>query len=471
MIEMVTRAEERLAAPAQAVFVAAQLPKAIAPPVREVAPILRGACSRKDARSRARGGASCSTSAPVPAILNFVNGKEVARYSQAGVVTPDHVIRTKNWPLVVPAPEDGKLDDFKRAARRRRRDAFVARYHAYFARHNARIGGSKTALDPLPRVVLVPGLGLFGVGRIEEGRRDRRRSRRDRGRGHHRCRGDRPLRVDRRSRHVRHGILVARAGQARRAAEKPLGGQVAVVTGGGGAIGARPPRPSPRRGAEVALLDVDERGAQAGKAIGTALAACDVTDADSVRAAFDKVAGDLRRRRHRGLERRRGLAGPHRRGRRSGAARELRAQLLRPPARGAGGGAHHAGAGHRRLPAVQRLQAGGQSGPDFGPYGLPKAATLFLVRQYALDYGADGIRANAVNADRIRSGLLTDDMIAERSQGARRERARLHGRQPARPRGDRRGRGAGVPAGQALALKTTGDVTTVDGGNIAAALR
>ena len=51
-------------------------------------------------------------------------------------------------------------------------------------------------------------------------------------------------------------------------------------------------------------------------------------------------------------------------------------------------------------------------GPDFGPYGLPKAATLFLVRQYALDHGKDGIRANAVNADRVRTGLLTDDMIA-----------------------------------------------------------
>ena len=55
-------------------------------------------------------------------------------------------------------------------------------------------------------------------------------------------------------------------------------------------------------------------------------------------------------------------------------------------------------------------------GPNFGPYGLPKAATLFLVRQYALDYGAEGIRANAVNADRIRSGLLTDDFVRERSK-------------------------------------------------------
>src|SRR4029077_20845217 len=55
-------------------------------------------------------------------------------------------------------------------------------------------------------------------------------------------------------------------------------------------------------------------------------------------------------------------------------------------------------------------------GPDFGPYGLPKAATLFLMRQYALDHGAEGIRSNAVNADRIRSGLLTDEMIAQRSK-------------------------------------------------------
>ncbi len=37
------------------------------------------------------------------------------------------------------------------------------------------------------------------------------------------------------------------------------------------------------------------------------------------------------------------------------------------------------------------------------------------MRQYAIDYGAQGVRANAVNADRIRTGLMTDDMIARRS--------------------------------------------------------
>ena len=77
-------------------------------------------------------------------------------------------------------------------------------------------------------------------------------------------------------------------------------------------------------------------------------------------------------------------------------------------------------------------------GPNFGPYGMPKAALLALMRQYALDYGADGIRANAVNADRIRSGLLTEDMITARAKARGVTRERLHERQSARPRSDRR---------------------------------
>jgi enoyl-[acyl-carrier-protein] reductase (NADH) len=92
------------------------------------------------------------------------------------------------------------------------------------------------------------------------------------------------------------------------------------------------------------------------------------------------------------------------------------------------------------------------------------------VRQYALDHGADGIRANAVNADRIRSGLLTDAFIKERSQArGLSEQDYMAGNLLNRE----------VTAddvaqaflAQALALKTTADVTTVDGGNIAAAMR
>ena len=109
-------------------------------------------------------------------------------------------------------------------------------------------------------------------------------------------------------------------------------------------------------------------------------------------------------------------------------------------------------------------------GPDFGPYGLPKAATLFLVRQYALDHGRDGIRANAVNADRVRSGLLTPEMIASRSK-ARGVSEEVY------MSGNILGREvtaediAQAFVHQALEMKTTANVTTVDGGNISAALR
>ena len=88
----------------------------------------------------------------------------------------------------------------------------------------------------------------------------------------------------------------------------------------------------------------------------------------------------------------------------------------------------------------------------------------------AIDHGKDGIRANAVNADRIRSGLLTDDFIKERSQARGLSetdymRGNLLGREVTAEDV------AQAFLAQALALKTTADVTTVDGGNIAAALR
>ena len=109
-------------------------------------------------------------------------------------------------------------------------------------------------------------------------------------------------------------------------------------------------------------------------------------------------------------------------------------------------------------------------GPLAGPYGLPKAATLFLVRQYALEYGADGIRANAVNADGIRSGLLTPEFIEQRAAAYGMTAARYMSRNLL----NREVTAEDVAQAflhHAVALKTTADVTTVDGGNIAAVLR
>ncbi len=161
MIGIVSQAEERLARARKNVFVPAKLPVATAG-LADVAPILRGACAIPDPVTQGnykrfvldfRGGDQ---------VRNFVSGGELARYGMAGVATPDHTIRTKNYPLILPPA--GANGDFA-AAVRQAVDAFIAEYHAYFARHNAVSPVKKRELDPMPRVVLVPGLGLFGLGR------------------------------------------------------------------------------------------------------------------------------------------------------------------------------------------------------------------------------------------------------------------------------------------------------------------
>ena len=160
MIELVTLAEKRLAkaaatsSPAEAAGGARDAGRDRADPAW---PLAAGQGRRP------RGGARMVLDFRAsPAILHFVNGEEMARYSQPGTVTPDHVIRTKAEPLIVPAPEAGKLDAFKggqggaRHLRRRLSRLFRAQQRAAMP--------SKKELDPVPRLILVPGLGLFAMG-------------------------------------------------------------------------------------------------------------------------------------------------------------------------------------------------------------------------------------------------------------------------------------------------------------------
>ncbi len=350
---------------------------------------------------------------------------------------------------------------------------FTARYLAYFERNNARCHGSKRMLDPLPRVVLVPGLGLFGLGR----------SKKDAGIAADLAEAAIDAITDAEA--IGRFESIAEADmfdceywsleQAKlgKAQDRPLAGQVAAITGAGGAIGSAAARAFAAAGAEVALLDVNEEAAQReAKVIGgtTVAIACDVTNQASVADAFAKVAEIFG-----GLDIVISNAGAAWQGR----IGEVDEAVLRDSF-------ELNFYGHQRVAqaAVKIMLAQGTGGcllfnvskqavnpgPNFGPYGLPKAATLALVRQYALDYGADGIRANAVNADRIRSGLLSDAMIAARSKarGVSEQEymsGNLLGREVTADDV------AQAFLAQALALKTTADVTTVDGGNIAAALR
>ena len=471
MIEMVSRAEDYIAHRRKSVAATAPARRGSAD-VALIAPIVRGACSEKDKTIEGAWRRPVLEFRATDAVLNFINAKDLARTSQAGVVTPDHTIRTKNWPLVLPPPDPGKLAEFARVAHDTA-GQFAARYHRYFEQHNARVGHTKRELDPLPRVVLVPGLGLFGLGRTKR---------------------DAEIATDIAEAWVE-GVSNAEAigrfesiseadmfdceywplEQAKLGTRKepPLTGQIAAVTGAGGAIGAATAKAFATAGAEVALLDVNFAAAsEQAKAIGPSAlpVVCDVTSAASVRAAFDAVAAAFG-----GVDIAVSNAGAAWQGR----IGEVDEDIMRKSF-------ELNFYGHQRVAqaAVKIMLAQGTGGcllfnvskqavnpgPNFGPYGIPKAAELALMRQYALDYGADGIRANAVNADRIRSGLLTADMIASRSKArGLSEKDYMSGNLLGRE----------VTADdvaqaflhQALALKTTADVTTVDGGNIAAAMR
>ena len=107
MIEAVTLAETRLQKNRKAVFVSAQMPQQV-PPHDVIAPLVRGACSVKDGSRDGAWRRLILDFRSSDAILNFVNGKDVARYSQEGVVTPDITIRIKNTPLLLPPPGCGQ---------------------------------------------------------------------------------------------------------------------------------------------------------------------------------------------------------------------------------------------------------------------------------------------------------------------------------------------------------------------------
>lgn len=123
----------------------------------EVLPTLRGAVSQINHKILV-----LDTS---EAVMEFVCARDSRALSQVGAACPDHLIRTKMRPLWVDFdPERDSAEDLKG-----RMIEGVAEYRAwyesYFARNKGRLGTPDDALfDPYPRVVLIAGLGLVGIG-------------------------------------------------------------------------------------------------------------------------------------------------------------------------------------------------------------------------------------------------------------------------------------------------------------------
>lgn len=469
MIRYVTMAEDYVAKNGKQPAPKMALPAKLAKP-SDIAPALRGAVAVD--RGEGRFDRMVCDFRTSDAILDFVNSQKIADYAGRGVSTPDLSIRIKTGPMALPAPDGADVAAYKRVIKEHV-EKFATDYRAYFKDNDALDDVKRTMLDPMPRLTLVPGLGMFGHGRTLKDAKIASDV------------GEMWIEAVRGAEAVGDFYPLSKADlfpleywsleQAKLASNKPkpLTGQVMLVTGGAGAIGAATARMFAANGAHVVVFDLDAAKAEAvakqagNNSIGVG---GDVTRPADVRAAFDKAVAVFG-----GVDIVVSNAGAAWEGR----IGELDDALLRKSFE-LNFFAHQSVAQNAVRVMLEQGTGGAllfntskqaiNPGAKFGAYGLPKAATLFLSRQYALEYGPYGIRSNAVNADRIRSGLLTDEMIASRSHArGLSEKDYMSGNLL----------GQEVTAEDvaqaflhhALAERTTADVTTVDGGNIAAALR
>ena len=435
-IDLVTRAEERLRAAARArrpfgpptvTAPDAETRKRVA---RAVAPVLRGILGR-DRR----------------VVLRFDDGEDIrelagapeaARLTQVGPATPDHTIYSKRLacfvPLRDPASPDAVADALRLAV-----DGFVRDYTAYFEAHRhgelMKPGGGGAAspsvtpalTDPYPRVVLLPGLGMFTSGK------------------------------DARTAGIvadiyRHTAWVIRGASAlgpytslsaqdafnvefwplelyklqMAPPERELARRVALVTGGASGIGRAAARRLAREGAHVVVTDLDEAGARrvadeaaadAGPARPLALR-LDVTSEASVEAAvaatvdayggLDIVVSNAGIAHAAAIDRM-ALADWERSFAVNATGHFLvaRAALRVMKAQGLGGSLVFI--------ATKNVMSPGK---DFSAYSASKAAEAQLAKVAALEGGSHGIRVNLVNPDAVfrDSGLWSPEVRQERAR-------------------------------------------------------
>ncbi|MFO0586445.1 MAG: bifunctional aldolase/short-chain dehydrogenase [Polyangiaceae bacterium] len=403
-----------------------------------------------------------------------------------GCATPDHVIRTKPKPLV--------LGDLPTTASELRTaigaalDAFAAEYAAYFERCKQLRGTDPIVLDPWPRVIWIPGLGVLAIGR---------------------SRKDADIAADI-AEHTAAIVLDAAdlgayepaseidlfdmeywsleqakltknddASSIAGAPSLPFGagfeGKIALVTGAASGIGFATGAMFLRAGAHVVFTDRDENLLEA------VTAPLQKDHPGRVFAIPLDVLSfeDATRAIHRTLTRFGGIdvivsnAGSASEGKLHTEVGDknlrfsLELNLLghQHVARAAALAMIDQGRGGCLL--FNASKSAFNQGPDFGPYAVPKTALLALMRQYAIDLAPQGIRAGAVNADRIRTALFTPAFVEARAK-ARNVGVDEYFKANLLRRETTADDVAGAFVYLAAAEATTGCVITVDGGNAAA---
>ena len=342
------------------------------------------------------------TSHAEPRSLAFAQRADLGDLTQQGPATPDHVIRTK------------RVAQIGRDVSRFRTD-----YEAYFAEHAVHQVQALKMLDPAPRVILDPDLGVLTLGRSAR---------------------DAEIAFDVYA-HTIDIILRATAlggycalpasdifaveywdleqAKLRRAsAPAVFSGEIALVTGAASGIGKATVEAFLERGAAVVGLDINPG---VSKLLGTRPnflgLRCDVTRLEDLDAALDATAqafGGLDM-----LVLNAGIFPSSRRIEALPLAEWRRVMEVNLDANLALLSAAHpllkcAPRGGRVLVIGSKNVAA--PGPGAAAYSASKAALNQLARVAALEWGSDGIRVNVVHPNAVfDTGIWTDEVLATRA--------------------------------------------------------
>ncbi len=404
MIDYVTRAEK---------YIAAEVAKQAgaqhtAPEVESdlVLPLLRGALSFDDDSGR------CTTFhlhvRSDETIAGGLARPDAKALFTSGVLTPDHVIRTKNYPLwldAIPGAEEIEVRETIQEAL----GAYQTAYEQYFAEQVAAKNVVRTRLDSMPRVILVPGLGIVAAGTTPQAAKISADI------AEHTIKAKlqgialgpyKELGADFIFDMEYWSLEQAKLGKK---SPKPLEGRIALVTGGGGAIGLGIGRKLLEAGAKLYLTDIDgerldvARERLAGRfgdaMVGSVL--MDVSDSQSVSKGLSRIV-----RESGGLD----ILVPN-----AGVAHVARLEELSEEKFNQVMAVNCTGVFQvikASIPLFRRQQSGGSivinssknvfaPGAAFGAYSASKAGAHQLGKIAALELAEIGVRVNMINPDAI----------------------------------------------------------------------